>query len=687
MFSKVPTSLPPHLSLKFIKIYSKSGDLQRARHLFDKIPQPDLPTWTILISALTKHGRAMEAIQYYNDFRHKNYVKPDKLLLLSVAKACASLRDVMNARRVHEDGMRFGFCSDVLLGNALIDMYGKCRCVAGARLVFDGMPLRDVISWTSMASCYVNCGLPREALRAFREMGLNGERPNSVTVSSILPACADLKDLKSGREIHGFVMRNGMGGNVFVSSALVNMYASCLSIRQAQLVFDSMSRRDTVSWNVLITAYFLNKECEKGLTVFGRMMSEGVELSYASWNAVIGGCLQNGRTEQTLEVLKLMQNSGFKPNTITITILLPACTNLESLRGGKQIHGYIFRHRFLDDLVTTTALIFMYAKCGELELSRRVFNMMPKRDTVSWNTMIIANSMHGNGEEALLLFQKMLDSGIMPNSVTFTGVLTGCGHSRLVDEGLLIFDSMSRDHSIEPDADHYSCMVDVLSRSGRLEEAYEFIKKMPIEPTAAAWGALLGACRVYKNVDLARIAANRLFEIEPENPGNYVLLSNIFVSAKLWSEASEARKLMRDRGVTKNPGCSWIEVKNRVHTFVAGDKSNDQSDDIYRFLDQIGEKMRFSGYFPNTDFVLQDVDQEEKEEVLCNHSEKLAVAFGLLNLNGESSIRVFKNLRICGDCHNAIKFMAKIAGVQIIVRDSLRFHHFKDGLCSCRDFW
>ncbi|KAL6314433.1 hypothetical protein AAG906_025918 [Vitis piasezkii] len=604
MLSKLPTSLPPHLALKFIKVYSNSGDLQRARHLFDKIPQPDLPTWTILISALTNHGRSLEAIQYYNDFRHKNCVEPDKLLLLSVAKACASLRDVMNARRVHEDAIRFGFCSDVLLGNALIDMYGKCRCSEGARLVFDGMPFRDVISWTSMASCYVNCGLLREALGAFRKMGLNGERPNSVTVSSILPACADLKDLKSGREVHGFVVRNGMRGNVFVSSALVNMYASCLSIRQAQLVFDSMSRRDTVSWNVLITAYFLNKECEKGLSVFGRMMSEGVELNYASWNAVIGDACK--------------------------------MDELKSTRGGKQIHGYVFRH------------------CVVTWNFRRVFSMMRKRDTVSWNTMIIANSMHGNGEEALLLFQEMVDSGVRPNSVTFTGVLSGCSHSRLVDEGLLIFDLMSRDHSVEPDADHHS---------------------------------LLGGCRVYKNVELGRIAANRLFEIEPDNPGNYVLLSNILVSAKLWSEASETRKLMRDRGVTKNPGCSWIQVRNRVHTFVVGDKSNDQSDEIYRFLDYMGEKMRNAGYLPNTDFVLQDVDQEEKEEVLCNHSEKLAVAFGILNLNGESSIRVFKNLRICGDCHNAIKFMAKIVGVQIIVRDSLRFHHFRDGLCSCQDFW
>ena len=288
------------------------------------------------------------------------------------------------------------------------------------------------------------------------------------------------------------------------------------------------------------------------------MRNEDVKLNDASWNAVICGCVQNGKTEQALEMLGQMQDLGFKPNQITITSVLPACTSLESLRTGKEIHGYIYRHLFIKDLTTTTALVFMYAKCGDLELSLRVFNMMPKKDTVAWNTIIIANSMHGKGEEALLLFEKMLESGAKPNSVTFTGVLSGCSHSQLVDKGLLIFDSMSRDYSTEPDVDHYSCMVDVLSRAGRLEQAYEFIQRMPIEPTAAAWGALLSACRVHRNMELAKIAAKKLFEIEPHNPGNYVLLSNIFSTANLWEEASEIRKLMSDRGIIKEPGCSWV---------------------------------------------------------------------------------------------------------------------------------
>ncbi|KAJ7981995.1 Pentatricopeptide repeat-containing protein [Quillaja saponaria] len=682
----MPTNLPTHLGFKLIKTYSDACDLKRARQLFDKIYEPDLRTWTVLISAFTKNGLPKESIKLYTLLK-KREIKPDKFVLLAVAKACAASGDILKAKVIHIDAIRYGFHSDMLLGNALVDMYAKCKCVEGARRAFDELLVKDVISWTSLASSYLNIGLPRQGLGILCEMGLEGVKPNSMTVSTVLPACSELKDLLAGRAIHGFVVRSGIGDNVFICSALVCMYASCLSIKQAQLVFDNLSHHDVVSWNVILTAYFTNKQSEKGLALFYQMRNEGIQLNVATWNAIIGGCMQNGRTEHACEILRKMQDEGFKPNQITVTSVLPACTILESLRMGKEVHCYIFRHWLIEDLTTTTALVDMYAKSGDLDLSRRIFNMITRKDTVSWNTMIIANSIHGNGEEAFFLFNKMLQSGVKPNSVTFSGVLSGCSHSRLVEKGLFIFDSMRRDHSIEPDTDHHSSMVDVLSRAGRLEEAYEFIRRMPMEPTAGAWGALLGGCRVYKNVQLAKVAAKRLFEIEPDNPGNYVLLSNILGTAKMWNEASETRKLMRERGITKKPGCSWVQVGNRVHNFVVGDKTNKQSDEIYEFLNDMGKKMSLAGYKPNTDFVLQDVDQEEKANSLCNHSEKLAVAFGILNLNGQSSIRVFKNLRICGDCHNAIKYMAKIVGVHIIVRDSFRFHHFKDGCCSCNDFW
>lgn len=478
-----------------------------------------------------------------------------------------------------------------------------------------------------------------------------------------------------------------MGENLFVNSGLVDMYAKCSSIRQARAIFDSMSCKDVVSWNVILTAYFTNGDYGEALKLFNQMKVAVIGKNPATYNAMIGGCAQHGLNELSFQLLAQMQASGFKPNQITITSILPACTNLENIRLGKEIHGYSIRHRMVEDIALATALLFMYAKCGDLEVAKRMFDDMPRKDTVAWNTMILASSMHGLGKQALFLFHQMMDSGAKPNKVTFTGVLSGCSHSKLVDQGLTIFKSMSQDHKIEPDADHYSCMVDTLGRAGRLKEAYEFIKKMPMKPATGAWGALLGSCRVYKNVELGRIAAEHLFEIEPSNPGNYILLSNILFAVGLWDDASKIRKLMKERGITKVPGCSWIQVKDRVHTFVSGDKRNAQSDEIYQFLDAVRKKMRHAGYMPDINFALQDVDQEEKEEGLSSHSEKLAVAFGILNLNGASSVRVFKNLRICGDCHNFIKFMTEMVGVQIVVRDSMRFHHFSDGSCSCHGFW
>ncbi|VFQ68469.1 unnamed protein product [Cuscuta campestris] len=679
----------PSKHLKLFRECINSGDLSHARKLLDKIPDSDLRSWTILISAHTKRGHPKEAIRVYDELLVRN-VRPDRWALLSVAQACGFARDLRKAKEIHEDAIRFGFRSELVIGNALIDMYGKCRHSEGARMVFDDLAVKkDVISWTAMCSCYMKCGVPREAIQIFRRMMLSGVSPNSLTLSSVLPACSRLKYLALGREIHGHVIRKGMGDNVFISSALVDMYASCSRIMKAELVFLSMRKRDDVLWNVVLSAYLSHGECEKAMRLFSQMRNElGVALNQDTWNAVISGFAQCGETKKSFELLAEMQKSGTKPNLITITAVVPICTNLGSLKAGKEIHCFVFHHGFLNDITSATALVFLYAKCGSLELSRRTFDLMLGKDTVAYNTMIFANSIHGNGEEAVLLFNEMISSGLQPNTATFTAVLSGCSHSRLVDEGQMIFHSMAKDHGVEPDEQHYSCLVDVLSRAGRLEEAYCFIKEMPMEPSATAWGALLAGCKVYKNVRLGQVAANQLFLVEPENPANYVMLSNIFEASKLREAGLKTRELMRDRGITKTPGCSWVQVKNKTHTFVSGDKTHVESEKIYRFLEEIQEKMRMAGRLPHTDYVLQDLDTEEKELSLCHHSEKLAVAYGILNLKGVSTLTVFKNLRICGDCHDTIKFIAESSGVRIVVRDSLRFHHFKeDGLCSCNDFW
>ncbi|WOK93964.1 pentatricopeptide repeat-containing protein [Canna indica] len=679
------------MTSKLLQLYLSSSRLDHARDLFDKIPHPDLRSVTILLSAYTNRNFPTESIKFYWRLRENKDLQPDRLVLLSLAKACSNSLNLVEAKRLHEEAIKFGFASDLLLGNAMIDMYGKCGFLKGARRVFDDMPQKDVVSWTSLISACMRCTLPQEALRVFRDMLHIGVKPNSVTLSTALGVSSKLKTLAFGREIHCYAVRSGLEHDVFVGSGLVDVYANCSNIRQARMVFDTVPHKDTVSWIVMLAAYFSNGDCEEALELFEKMKSGGVVMSSASWNCMISGFAQNGKPEQAFGILGQMQHLGFKPNNVTIVSVLPACAYVESHRRGREIHGYIYKHWFMQDMAASTALVLMYAKCGDLDKARLVFSQMPIKDIVAWNTMILANALHGHGEDALSIFGQMHQYGIKPNSITFTVVLTGCSHSQLVDEGKSIFNSMTKEHGLQPDADHYACMVDVLCRSGHLKEAYGLIQSMPMQPTAGAWGALLSSCRVYKNVDLAKVAAAHLFEIEPENLGNYVLLSNILVAAKMWDDASKVRLLMRDkmrdRGVTKAPGCSWLQIRNKVYTFVKGDNKNAQRDAIYSFLKEIKEKMKIEGYLPDTDYVLQDVDKEEKEELLCSHSEKLAVAFGILNLKGESIIRVFKNLRICGDCHSAIKFMAKIIGVQIIVRDNTRFHHFKDGSCTCRDQW
>jgi pentatricopeptide repeat protein len=312
---------------------------------------------------------------------------------------------------------------------------------------------------------------------------------------------------------------------------------------------------------------------------------------------------------------------------------------------------------------------------------------MPERDVVSWNTMIAGYGMHGQGEDALGLFSKMQQTCINPDSITFVCVLSACSHTGLLEEGWEYFYCMSRDYCITPKMQHYACMIDLLGRAGCLKDAQDFIEKMPYKPSASVWGSLLGACRVHNNIQVGEYVAERLFDLDPEKAGYYVLLSNIYAAAGRWDDVSKVRTMMKDRGIKKMPGCSLVEVKNKVHAFNVGDKSHPQSEKIYAMLNSLAKQMEEAGYIPDTNFVLHDVEEEVKEHMLYSHSEKLAIAFGLINTSPGTTIRITKNLRVCGDCHNATKFISKIVRREIIVRDANRFHHFKDGSCSCRDYW
>ncbi|KAK9165501.1 hypothetical protein Scep_000692 [Stephania cephalantha] len=402
---------------------------------------------------------------------------------------------------------------------------------------------------------------------------------------------------------------------------------------------------------------------------------------------MIGRYFDGGRRREGFELFSKMLVLGVKPNEFTFAGVLNASSDQAAEDIGKQVHGYMTRIGFDPLSFATSALVHMYSKCGNIESAKIVFKQMPKPDLVSWTAMISGYAQNGRPAEALNYFDLLLKMGVKPDHVTFVGVLSACAHAGLVDRGLEYFHSINEKHGLTHTADHYACVVDLLSRSGRLEEAGKMIESMPMKPDRFLWASLLGGCRIHGNLHLAERAAEALFQIEPENAATYVTLANIYASAGMWKEVEKLRKTMDDRGVVKNPGSSWIEVDREVHKFLVGDDSHLRTKEIHEFLEKISIKMKEEGYIPKTDFVLHDVEEEQKEQNLSYHSEKLAIAFGIIATPPGKLIKVFKNLRTCGDCHTAIKFISKIARREIIVRDSNRFHRFKDGSCSCGDFW
>lgn len=407
----------------------------------------------------------------------------------------------------------------------------------------------------------------------FRKMRLAAVKPNSVTLLSLLPAFADFTGLQHCVWIHAYIIKSGFESNISVGNTLLDVYAKCERIELARKVFDKMSERNVVSWT-----------------------------------GIIAGYTQYGHANEALALLYQMQEEDIEPEVITMVSVLPACAHLAALQQGRCIHAYIIRRGSELDVPVHSALLTMYAKCGCIEVARQLFDKMAERDLVSWSAMITGYGMHGDGENALALFSQMQQIGINPDNITFIGILSACSHAGLVDEGLQYFDWMSQDYSLTPGVEHYACMVDLMGRAGRLDEAHNFIKRMPIEPDVNVWGALLGACRIHSNIELGEFVSKRLVELEPKKVGNYVLLSNIYAAAGRWDNVLKVRSMLKDRGLKKTPGSSWIELKNRVHSFSVGDKSHPQSEKIYTLLESLAEQMKNAGYVPDTSFVLHDVE-------------------------------------------------------------------------------
>ncbi|PWA35292.1 Pentatricopeptide repeat-containing protein [Artemisia annua] len=645
-----------------MSMYAKLGRIEDSVSIFDIFADKNMVSWNTMISSLSQKDRFQEAMDVFR-VMIVDGMKPDGVTIASVLPACSHLELLDHGKEIHAYALRSGsLIENSYVCSALVDMYCNCRKVGTGRRVFDELVNRSLANWNAMLAGYTQNGYYDDALMLFLDM-LESSRllPNPTTMASVLPASVHCGSFLDKESMHGYVAKMGFLEDGYVQNALMDLYSRMGKVSIARNIFDNMQIRDTVSWNTIITGYVVCGCHEHALDLLHKMT----------------------QIDETNGIKK----AKCKPNSITLMTVLPGCAALSALAKGKEIHAYAIRNLLATDVAVGSALTDMYAKCGCLTLARNVFDSMPIRNVITWNVMFMAYGMHGKGDVALSLLEKMV-AEVKPNEVTFISLFAACSHSGMVNEGRNLFQRMKDEYGVDPTEDHYGCVVDLLGRAGQLAEAHELINSMPPWfSKVSAWSSLLGACWIHQNVELGEIAAEHLLELEPDVASHYVLLSNIYSAAGLWEKATQVRKNMIRNGVKKEPGCSWIEFDDEVHKFVSGDYSHPQSEKLYGFLETLSERLKQEGYVPDTSCVLHNVNEEEKETLLCGHSERLAIAFGLLNMPPGVPIRVAKNLRVCNDCHSATKFISKVVEREIIVRDVRRFHYFKDGQCSCGDYW
>ncbi|XP_061360559.1 pentatricopeptide repeat-containing protein At2g13600 [Gastrolobium bilobum] len=621
---KVFDHMPQRNTFSYNAILSaltKSGGLDEALNFFKWMPEPDQCSWNAMVSGFAQHDRFEEALKFFVDMHHENFML-NEYSFGSALSACAGLTDLNMGVQIHALISKSHYSSDVYMGSALVDMYSKCGVVDCAQRAFDCMVVRNIVSWNSLITCYEQNGPAGKALEVFVRMMNSGIEPDEITLASVVSACASLSAIREGLQIHARVVKwDKFRKDLVLGNALVDMYAKCSRVNEARLVFDRMPLRDVVSETSMVSGYAKAASVKAARLMFSNMMERNV----VSWNALIAGYTQNGENEEAVRLFLLLKRESVWPTHYTFGNLLNACANLADLKLGRQAHTHILKHGFWfqsgeeSDIFVGNSLIDMYMKCGLVEDGCLVFDHMVERDNVSWNAMIVGYAQNGYGTEALETFRKMLDSKEKPDHVTMIGVLTGCSHAGLVEEGRHYFKSMRTEHGLSPVKDHYTCMVDLLGRAGCLDEANNLIQEMPMQPDAVVWGSLLAACKVHGNIKLGKYVAEKLLEIDPLNSGPYVLLSNMYAELGRWKDVVRVRKQMRQRGVIKQPGCSWIEIQSRVHVFMVKDKRHPFKKDIYLVLKILTDQMKRAGYVPEVDD--DEFCEEESDSELILHCE------------------------------------------------------------------
>ncbi|KAG0471061.1 hypothetical protein HPP92_015607 [Vanilla planifolia] len=513
----------------------------------------------------------------------------------------------------------------------------------------------DIFHCNAMLKAYVQTNSHYETLSFYRHMSSLGVRGNSFSSSFVFKSCTQMSSLVTGKLVHCRIFRDGHQSDSLLLTSLMGLYSSCRELESVRKVFDELPDRDTVSWNMLISSF-----------------------------------INNNRTKDALLLFDAMQSPEYEsvPDEVTCLLLLQACANLGTVDFGERVHRYIEKNDYGSLLKVSNSLITMYSKCGCVDKAYRVFCDMHDRSVVTWSAMISGLARNGYGREAIDTFNEMIKEGIVPDGQVFTGVLSACSHSGLVDKGMKFLDAMRVDYGLSPNICHYGCVVDLLGRVGLLDRAYHLVtREMSVQPDPTIWRTLLGACRIHQYVELGEHVIEHLIELKAQEAGDYVLLLNIYASVGNWDRVADLRRLMKERGIQTSPGCTTMELKGQIHEFIADDDNHPRKAEIYAMLDEIGQQLKIAGYIANSASELHDLDMEQKDNALSYHSEKLALAFGILATVPGRTLRIANNLRMCVDCHNFIKTLSSVYSRLIIVRDRSRFHHFREGRCSCNDYW
>ncbi|KAH7576312.1 hypothetical protein JRO89_XS01G0033000 [Xanthoceras sorbifolium] len=555
-------------------------------------------------------------------------------------------KNMRHLRQVHANFIKTGKIHDPLASAEILRFCSLShhRDLVYARKVFSQM-------------CEPNCFAYNTLIRAFSESKHDDDALNSLFLFYEMPVQKAAR-LQEGKQVHGLIVKFGLVYDEFVLSNLVRMYVMCRDMDDAHVLFyknitefgnSSKLVRDkrrqegnVVLWNVMIDGYVRLGNFTASRELFDKMPQR----SEVSWNVIISGYAQNGQFREAIEMFREMQMGDTCPNYVTLVSVLPAISRLGALELGKWVHLYAEKNGIEIDDVLGCALIDMYSKCGSIENSIQVFERIPKRNPITWSAMIGGFAMHGLAKDALDCFSRMEQAGVKPTDVVYIGILTACSHAGLVEEGQLFFNHMVNVVGLEPRIEHYGCMVDLLGRAGLLKEAEELIWSMPFKPDDVIWKALLGACKMHGNIEMGERVAKILMDLVPHDSGAYVGLSNMYASSGNWDGAAEVRLKMKQMHILKDPGCSWIELDGVIHEFLVEDDSHPKAKEIHSMLEKISHQLKLLGYKPNTTQVLLNVEEEEKESSLHYHSEKIAIAFGLISTRPETTLRIVKNLRM-----------------------------------------